>query len=100
MYLLIVTDKVLYKFLLGPGLGERCDGGSQSESSVSQESTNEDSTRRSRRKNQVRGRVRGARERKAYGKLEPAQLQCQDDLVCVEVGVDRRECQLENQNGI
>ena len=92
----------------GPGLGERCDGGSDEEeeaedstgmSESSESSDSEDSTGKKRKKDRVRKVIRGARERQAYGELDEAELQCQDDLVCVEVEEDRRECQPENPNG-
>lgn len=99
---LVITQVSLY--YIGPGLGERCGRGSGNDIDANngdevEDSTSEDSTRRSTRKNQVRGSVRGARERKAYGELEPAEVQCQDDLVCMQVGVDRKECQPENEEG-
>ena len=92
-------------------MGERCDGetdddeedeeeeDSSSQSSRSSRSSRSDTTKRSRRKGQVRRRIRGAREREVYGRLERAELECQDDLVCVEVSDDRMECQAEDPNG-
>lgn len=88
----------------GPGIGERCDGDSdedeeEEEESSSSRSVSEDTTKRRRRKSQVRRRIGGARERELYGRLETADVECQDGLVCVEVAEDRMECQQENQDG-
>ena len=47
----------------------------------------------------MRRRIRGARERQLYGRLEIAEVECQEGLVCVEVSEDRMECQQENQDG-
>ena len=60
----------------------------------------EDSTGTKRRKSRVRSSIRGAKERLAYGRLEQAEVQCLDNLVCVEVEEGRKECQEENPNGI
>ncbi len=86
---------------VGPGVGERCDGGSNEEQEGEDTRSNSasDSTGTKRRKSRVRGTIRGARERLAYGRLEQAEVECQDNLVCVEVGEDRKECQPENENG-
>lgn len=62
-------------------------------------SESEDSTGTKRRRSRVRNRIRGARERLAYGRLEQVRVECQDDLVCVEVAEGRSECQSENPNG-
>ena len=40
------------------------------------------------------------RERKAYGELDEAELECQEGLVCMDVRRGRKECQPENENGI
>lgn len=82
---------------IGPGIGERCDGGSDEDDDES--SKTEDSTGTKRRKSRVRGTIRGAKERQAFGLLEQVQVECQDDLVCVKVAEDRSVCQEENPNG-
>lgn len=89
-------------FIIGPALGERCDGGSDEEgeqNSESSRSRSEDSTGTKRRKSRVRKTIRGARERQAFGRLEEVELECRDELVCVEVEEDRSVCQAENPNG-
>jgi hypothetical protein len=85
---------------IGPGLGERCDGGSDEEEE-------EDTTGRSRsystgtkrRKSNVRETIVGAIERLAFGRLDQVEVQCQDGLFCVEMEEERRTCQEENRDG-
>lgn len=88
----------------GPALGERCDGESDEEedesSDTSRSRSRSDSTGTKRRKSRVRGAIRGATERLAFGRLDQIEVECLDDLVCVEVeGEDRSVCQAENPNG-
>ncbi len=87
-------------------LGEICDGSDGSDNSEDSnetedsDTTKKDSTGRKRRKNRVRKNIRGARERRAYGLLETAEVECQEGLVCREVEEgSRSECQPENQEG-
>ena len=88
----------------GPGVGESCgepvdSSDEEEEEEEDSSSSSEDSTKRSRKKGQVRGMIRGARERALYGRLESVEVECQDGLVCVEVSEDRMECQMENPDG-
>ena len=87
--------------VLGPG--DRCDGGSDDEDEEDDETSKSRSRSRSRsrrRRGKGHSSVRGAREREAYGKLDEVELECQDGLVCMDVGGDRKECQPENAEGM
>ena len=86
-------------FLGGPGLGDRCDGGSDEETDGDSRRTSHSRSKSKSKSRRGRGKVRGAREREAYGELEEVELECQRDLVCVDVGGDRKKCQPENENG-
>ena len=69
------------------------------ESSSSSSEDFEESSLSGRGRARARGRIVGASDRIAVGQLRPAEIPCGEGLVCARVGLDRRMCIPENENG-
>ncbi len=83
----------------GLGEGDRCDGGSDDDDDDDDEEDSREASRSKSKSRRGRGNVKGASERRAYGDLKEAKLECQEGLVCMDVGSGRETCQPENEDG-